>query len=375
MIQKINNKANILILLSSVSGGGAQSLVLAQMKYFNKERFKIFVISLRTGNMYERFNNQKSVYYSTLNTNKRFSLNVLLKLLKFIKENRIDIIHTHLLEADYYGFLLKVIKPNIHLFSTRHGENKFRKKIQWGIFNFVLSLLTKRIICVSNSLYRFVRRYEFIPKRKLILIYNGIDVEYFKKEENIAFKNKIKGIENNFIIGIVGRLKLLKGHEYLFRAVAILKKENVSNIKVLVLGEGPHKGNLISVRNQLNISKEIEFLGFHHNTKDYYNSFDLLCLPSNYEGLPLVLIEAMACESLVLCSDIPNNLEVVDHGINGITFKKSNVIDLARQIKAIIDNEYNIAEIKKRAREKVVKNFNFIETVRNWEKLYSTWKN
>lgn len=365
-------KANILTLLTAVYGGGAENLVLTHLKHFNKKKFHLYVISLRKGNLYNKFKKIGNQDYFSLDVKNRFSIKGFLRLVNFIRKKNIKIVHTHLIEADMYGFLLKILFPNITILSTRHGENRFRKKFNWRLINFMFSLLEKKIIVVSESLKRFIKKYEFIPKRKLELIHNGIDINYFKKEDHSILRNKFENqnIEQKYLIGIVGRLKKLKGHKYLFRTVKNLKDEGFNNIKILVLGEGKHLNDLKQLREQLNLKQEIKFLGFRYNTKDFYNIFDLLCLPSNYEGLSLVLIEAMACETLILCSDIPNNIEVVNHGLDGIIFKKGNVNDLTEQIKLIITNKYDIKMIKKNARKKVVRFFNVENSIKKLERLY-----
>ncbi len=364
-------KKKILIIVSSVAAGGAQSLVLDYMSHLNSDKFEIFTISLRSGSMRDKFKAVGKNNYISLNLKRRFSFKTLSKISRFIRSNKIDIVHTHLIEADMYGFFIKLLCPGILLFSTRHGENKFRTSIQWGLVNFLFSIVNKRIICVSKSLANFMKRHEFLPNRKIELIYNGINVEYFKKEDHYNLRKKYESSEiEEILIGIVGRLKKLKGHDYLFRAISKLRDEKVINIKVLVIGEGKHLSNLIHLRDKLNLQEKIRFLGYKKSIKEYYNIFDILCLPSYYEGLPLVLCEAMACETLVLCSNIPNNLEVVEHNMDGIVFKKGSVKDLALKIKETITNEYDIITLKKNAREKVVRSFNFKTTIGNTENLY-----
>ncbi|MHA1147595.1 MAG: glycosyltransferase family 4 protein [Promethearchaeota archaeon] len=372
-MNKNEEKINILLLLSSVSGGGAQQLTLDYINHYNDEKFNLFVASLRSGNLINLFNKLENNYLC-LNQKNRFSIKGFRKLLNYINANRIRIVHTHLLEADSYGFLLKFIKPSIKLISTRHGENRFRKSLKWGIFNFLISLPYSRIVCVSRSLFRFIQNYEFISKKKLILIYNGIDLNYFFKEpqESLRAKYLIDNNKETLLIGVVGRLKKLKGHEVLFNAVRNLKDQGINNIKVLILGEGPQYEKLTLQRKKLKLEREIEFLGFRQGIKKYYNIFDILCLPSFYEGLPLVPVEAMACETIVLCSDIKNNREVIEHGIDGILFKTGDPQDLALKIEQFLSNYYDHEEIKKNARKKVEIQFNIDKNIQKLEKLYES---
>ena len=367
-------KKRILLLITATAGGGAENLVLNHLKFYNKDRFNVYVIAFKSGNLHNKFKEVGKDNYICINLRKssRFSIKTTLKLVTFIKQKRIDIIHTHLIEADLYGFIMKIFFPNLLLFSTRHGENKFRKSFFWGIANYIISLIDYRIICVSQSLMKFINHYEHIPKKKLILIYNGIDTDYYKNENSNNFRNNLTYINKteDFIIGIVGRLHPLKGHHYLFHAIYLLKEEGYNNLKLLVIGQGKQYKNLVNLRAKLNIFTEIKFLGYKQNLKSYYNIFDLLCIASNYEGLSLVILEAMACKSLVLCSNIPNNLEAIEDNKNGITFEKGNSLDLSVKIKKIINNEYDVERLKNNARNNVETKFDYTKNLKELEKIY-----
>jgi len=139
---------------------------------------------------------------------------------------------------------------------------------------------------------------------------------------------------------------------------------------VLVVGEGKYLDTLKNLRNKLNLKDKIKFLGFQENVRDFYNIFDLLCVPSNSEGFAYVIIEAMACKTLVLSSDIPGPNEIISNGINGFIFKKEDIDDLAEKIKMIMNYSFNFDIIKKNARERVKKFFSASKMVKKYENIY-----
>ena len=369
----IKKKINILLLLPESYGGGAENLVLDYFKEINKKLFNTYIITLRKGNIINKFRNVCNEKYICLNTKSKISPRGILKLIKFIKKKEISIVHTNLVEADFYGFLMKIFYPKIILISTRHGENDFRKILIWRFFNFILSLFNKKVICVSKSLKRFIRKYEFIPENKCELIHNGINVNYFDKDEYPDLKKNLSTSESNyFLIGIVGRLIKIKGHFYLFKAIKELKNKGFENILLLVIGIGSLLEDLKKLRKDLKLENNIKFLHYQDEIKRFYNAIDLLCLPSDYEGLSLVLMEAMACQTLVLCSNIPNNLEIVEHGINGLIFNKGEIKDLSKKLKKILKKEYNIENLKKAARWTIIRNFNINQSVEKLQNIYLT---
>ena len=367
-------RINVLRLITSSSGGGAQIGVLNYIKNYDKKKYDTFIITLRkgTGNHEEKFQKFGGNHYFSLNLNSRISIKGLLQLRRFIRQNNIKILHTHLIEADLYGFFLKLLLPNLILFTGRHGQNRFRQKLYSGISNYISSIPAKRVVCVSKGLKEYILKNEFIPLRKLKVVYNGIDTSFFKKEDQTQLRKRFvaESGKETIVIGTVGRLKKLKGHEYLFKALHLLKQKGISNIKLLILGEGKHLNNLKELRSKLGLENEIDFLGFKQNIKDYYNIFDIFCLPSNYEGLSNVILEAMATETLVLCSSIPNNLEIIKDGYNGITFKKADYEDLAKKLMLIMEEEVDRNQLIFNARKTVEEDFSIEKSVKNIERIY-----
>ena len=322
-------KIKVLTLIPASYGGGAENLVFDQLKYYNKESIEYKAIALRNENEEEKF--RKYIEYSCLNANKKFELNILIKLNKIIKKNKIQILHTHLMEADVYGFLLKILNPKIKWITTKHNNDEFRKKIFWRILNKIISIKNDKIITVSGAVKNFIIKHEWINPKKIIVLTNGIDTNRFKKISNIGIRKKYGISKNYFIVGIVGRLNYQKGHIFLLKATKLLKNK-IRNLKILIVGNGELEEVLKLKCKKYNIEKNVIFSGFRKDIENVYNSFDIFCLPSRFEGLPLVLIEAMACERLCICSDIPNNREVIDNNIDGILIKIGNVKKIAETI-------------------------------------------
>ncbi len=352
----------VLALITASYGGGAERLLLNQIKYHNRKKIDFYVISLRKGNLENEFRKYKK--YHSLDLHSRFSLPGLFKLIYFIKKNKIEVLHTHLLEADFYGFLVKIFCPKIRLISTKHNSNDFRKKLFWGIFNKIISL-PAQVIAVSDAVNDFIKRYEFIYKA--ITIHNGIDTKRFRRKDTTELRRELGIKKSDFVIGIIGRLHEQKGHKFLFKAIAELRNPK---IKLLVVGTGPLELQLKGMVKKLGIEKNVFFLGFRKDIPELDSLFDVFCLPSLYEGLPLVLAEAMSCGALVVCSDIPNNREVVENGKDGITFKTGNSHELARILLDIYSNPRKYDKIRKKARKKVIEKFDYKTNLKKIEEMY-----
>lgn len=366
------NKPNVMILITASYGGGAERLVLDQMKYYNRKEYTLHVATLRRDNIEEKFKKAGADNYFSLGCNGRFSLRALGKLRRYIKENDIKLVHTHLMESDMYGFLLNIIMPGVKFMSVRHDSGDFRKKIHMKFLNHTFSLADEKIICDSMFVKNFIKRYERIPEKKLRVVYNSVDTKKFKRRSCPGLRKELAGGDKNaFLIGIIGRLEEQKGHKYLFEAIKILKDKGSPVIpKVLVVGNGKLEAMLRDMRRDLGLEENVKFLGFRTDLADIYNAIDVLCLPSEFEGLSLVLLEALASNTLVVCSDIENNMEAVEDGVSGLAFRMGDSRGLADQIENVTTGKVSVEKIRENARKRVLEQFNFEKNLKKIEQVY-----
>ncbi|MBW3018939.1 glycosyltransferase, partial [Candidatus Woesearchaeota archaeon] len=303
----------VLTIISSSYGGGAERMVLDQLKYSKGTALQ--VASLRKGNIEQNF--RKYSNYTSINSKSRFSLKTLLSLNRLARKHKAQVLHTHLLEADIYGVLLKILNPKLKLISTRPSSNDpFRKNLLIRAGSYLMSLFMDRTIAVSEDVKKFLTKYEWVNPSKIVVVHPGIDTKRFTKQKGI--RQKLGLSKKDFVIGIVGRLSPEKGHDLLIKAISGLKKP----CRLVVLGEGKLKPSLHALAKKLNV--RADFLGFREDMPAIYSSLDVLCLPSYFEGLPLVLAEAMSSECIFICSDIPNNREVAQNAPAQLFFEKGN---------------------------------------------------
>lgn len=362
-------KKNILILVTEAIGGGVERLILDQMKYFDRSKFNLHILTLRKGYLEEEFANTYADYLC-LDVKKRISLQTIRNLLHYTKQYKIDVVHTHLYLPDIYGFLIKILNPKIKLISTKHNTNEFRKKIHWGLLDKLLSLPASQIIAVSKSVKKFISRYEFIPPQKIKVIYHGVDISRFTKTTSIGnLRKKFQIKKTDFVIGIVGRITAQKGHIYLLQAVAKLKS-NIPNIKLLVIGTGELQQELSNSCRILNIENQVKFLGFRQNMPELYRIMDILCLPSIYEGLGLVLVEAMLCNTITIGANIHGITEIIEDGVNGFLVPPRDVSALVHVIHKIHKLDYDHSIIK-RAKQSALE-FDYRKNLKKIEHEYLT---
>lgn len=360
-------KKNILVLATTAIGGGAERLILHQMKYFDRSKFDLHVITLRKGYLENEFGSTRA-HYVCLGSKKRISFKTMKKLLQYMKKHKIEIIHTHLYLPDIYGFLVKAAIPSAKLFTTKHNTNEFRKKIYWGLLDRILSLPATQILAVSQSVKSFIAKYEFIPCRKISVVYHGVDISQFVAVKNSQRIRKELKIQNKeFVIGIVGRITKQKGHQYLLKAVAQLRKK-IPHVRLLIIGVGEMKDKMEQLTHNLHIAENVSFLGFRSDLSELYSVMDVLCLPSIFEGLGMVLIEAMLCNTITVGAKIHGIEEVIEHEVNGFLFPPRDSDTLARVLDKIYRSDFDKQMIS-RARLTALR-FDFKKNLKEIEQRY-----
>lgn len=240
------------------------------------------------------------------------------KLIKFLKNNRYEIVHINESTAHmmlYYSIICKIAgikKIILHSHSSGFDSNKREiKLVIHKIAKVLLPLFTKNYLACSSV----AARWTFLEKylNKVVIINNGIDTERFKF--NLVKRNEIRKelkLEKNFVLGHVGRMSYQKNHEFLIEIFKEVKK-NIPESRLLLIGIGPLENKLKEKVKRLNLENSVLFLGLKNNVTDYLQAMDLFLLPSHFEGLGIVGVEAQSTGLFSIFSNvIPREIQVTN---------------------------------------------------------------
>jgi glycosyltransferase involved in cell wall biosynthesis len=256
-----------------------------------------------------------------------------------------DIIHSHLLGAEYIAMHLKT--PNsTKFFNHIHGNRPELKKISiknisknsiihWWEKNVYRKLLKQKSvkhIAISNECYRFYNKIVGVNKKNIIYLPNCINYNHFK-----AYPKTINSKKSLSLITI-GRLIPSKGHDFLLNVLKIILSKNVRS-NLTIIGDGPEKDNLLNKAKKLKISENINFIGITMHPETFLKDADLYLHSSYYEPFGLVILEAMASGLPVICTDGKGNRELIKDGINGYMLEERNANEFANKIMTLIKSE------------------------------------
>jgi glycosyltransferase involved in cell wall biosynthesis len=214
-----------------------------------------------------------------------------------------------------------------------------------------------------------------IPPENIVKIYNGIEIEEYNPDLKEIRNKKLEvrrelGLKNDVpVIGAIGRLVWQKGFEYLIRAAPeVLKK--CPEARFLIVGEGPLQNELILTSEKLNVADRIIFSGFRNDIKEILASIDVLAMPSLLEGLPMVLLEAMAMAKPIVATRIDGITEVLENSKTGLLVPAKNSHALAEAIVGILDDNEKANFFGQNAREAAKEKFSVKKMVEQIESAY-----
>jgi glycosyltransferase involved in cell wall biosynthesis len=207
-----------------------------------------------------------------------------------------------------------------------------------SVFDVFTAHAADKIICPSPHLVELVKSYCLVDDRKVCCVPNGVDLEAFDKvddaPDSILCKYDLK--KDNYVL-FIGRLSSLKGVQYLIDAFKVIKKDYI-NLKLVIVGTGDFEGYL------KNFSQGIGGIVFtgHIDSLNVrtilYRNCAFVVVPSLYEGLPTVVLEAMACGKAVVASGVGGIPLLIRHGQNGFLTKPRDSEGLEKFIRLLLEN-------------------------------------
>ncbi len=219
-----------------------------------------------------------------------------------------------------------------------------------------------RVIANSEEIQQTIlqNNSKLIPKEKITVIYNGIDLNAYDQKKT---KSPYPRGNGEIIVGNAGRLVGQKGQKYLVELARILKEQGVK-FKLLIAGKGKLEKQLKEYSRELGVENEIVFLGFVENIKSFMENIDIFLLSSFHEGSANVLMEAMAAKKPVVAFNVSSNPEIVVHGETGFLVEQGNITDFAKRVEELIYNEHRRREFGLNARKQVEEKFNIQRMVK-----------
>lgn len=428
---KTNKRIKVLHIGSPTSLYGAERWILALIKHLDPVKIESTVAAIKDSPDLEvpvcREAAKLGFKTKIFESHGKLSFSAITQLRKYIKENNINILHTHFYKTDTIGYLA-TRGTTCKIITTPHGWSKqvdfklncyefldrclfpfldavvplskdlydsigqvhrFSHAIISSVSKTIRSMACtpnqrinestnkriKRIKRINESTNRRInestnptnQRIQRVNESNATLIKNGIDINEVESVTDIAPEIQRWRNSGAFVIGYIGQLIPRKGLDILFKAAAELK---TIDWRLAIVGAGEQEEQLRTLARELSIDQCINFFGYQENRLSFLRGFHTFVLPSRLEGIPRCVMEAMAAEIAVIASDIPGCRDIVFNNRTGLLFELDNIDALNKALQSLASKQESRQTLAANARTFINNEFSANRMAREYEALY-----
>lgn len=294
--------------------------LLQLARYLDPNEFQLSVACFYEGGPIQLQLNALGIRTHNLDVPAEHDPRAIIRARNFIEQCEAQIVHTHLLRADLMAGLAARWAAVPAIISTCYALGEYRrekKRRADRLLDAVCSALPTHTLAVSRAVaFDCITRLHMDPQ-DVSVIHTGIDPPPRRYESEAAELRRKWGADGRPLVLALSRLSHEKGIDVLIDAAAKLRKQ-MSDVRVVVLGEGPDRPLLQARINELNLDGVVTLAGFHPDVWPALTAADVVCMPSKSEGMPNALLEAMVMEKPVVASFVGGIPEAIIDEENGL---------------------------------------------------------
>jgi glycosyltransferase involved in cell wall biosynthesis len=364
-------KKNILILTDHLYIGGAETVIYNLYQNLDRNLFNVSLCCIKEIGIIGKDLVKNGFEVLVINKSKLFKANYLSfwELKKIVREKKIDLVHTHTTQSLIDGALCKILIKNMKLVHTFHFGNYPHQRKKYLIIEKVLCKLADKLVSVGNEQKKIIIKiFKNTNKKNITTIWNGVKLGLKSKKDRIVFKFRE---ENRVIIGSVCTLIEQKGLGYLLDVASILKNSN-ENVVFLIAGEGKLRTELEEKAKKLGLENYVYFLGWVKNASEVFIPYiDIFFLPSLWEAMSVVILEAMGCGKAVVATDVGESINIIENGVEGFLVKPKEINKMASVLKLLIHDKMLRDQCGLNARIKAEKYYGIERMCKEYEQIYN----
>jgi sugar transferase (PEP-CTERM/EpsH1 system associated) len=363
------------VVRTGFAGGGMENGIINVANRLPTDQYKISICALDKAETFsQRIQRRSSEYYLLPPARSGVDSTLVWRLARVLRRSNADVVHSHNWGTFLYAILAAKL-ARVRVIHGEHGKNptefgRESRRKRWT--KSLLGPRVDRLVTVSRALAAEWNDYG-VPARKILNIPNGVDVERFCPRPVNGQERRTFGLPpDGFIFGSIGRFDSLKNYEFLiasFERVASLLPAS----HLVLLGDGPCKDRLKRKIDELKLNNLVYLIGRRSDPENFLRALDVFVLPSKYEGMSNVVLEAMATGLAVVCADLPSHREVFEADREGVVVSPLTVDKLAKALVSLAYNRERCRALGLAAREKVVRRFSLDRMVLDYEQLYASF--
>ncbi|MBN2618558.1 MAG: glycosyltransferase [Spirochaetales bacterium] len=353
-----NSPKNIAFVISGLDVGGAELLVvetvLALKSYYNS----VHLLYLKNCNSLMDNNKYRDLNPLYLDFDKNGFIKSTLKLRKYIKNNKIDIVHSHLSLANIVTKVSSIGLSKLSFYNTYHNMDKrlAMKKPSVFVYNFIDRFFVNFFknhfsIAISNAVKNYHCQVVKLRPGKVLTIYNGV----FKNGQCLRANRGYSDIQKILTVGRLEEVKNIGEQIYFIKRIKELGFDNVS---LTIVGDGSEMDRLKNLVDNLHLNHCVEFLGSRLDTENIFPNYDLFISSSIVEGFGLTILEAISYGLPVIATNTPAVKEILQNGKYGFLYSSGDLDQLVNTWQKIV-NVNNIKDFVTESYNYFKNNFSF----------------
>ena len=336
-------KKKLALFIDHLGPGGSQRQLVELARSINREEFDPFVVIYHDIQHYKVELEAVNIPVVLIRKTNKVGIPFLFSLIGFMRREKPDILLSFLNTPNMWGRVAGKLSGIKNIFTSERNIDLQHSRVRM-IIEFLLGKYSSHIIVNTEAMKKILIEKVLFCEEKISVIRNGVDIKYFSSPDpkSVASVGNSFGIrEGDFVITLPGRIAPQKNHMCLVKAMELFKNAKPTcDMKILFVGNEVDpvlKEDLLRELKVRNLSDYVVFTGSRKDMPTIYALSNVVVLPSLWEGLPNVLLEAMSAKTIIVASDIADNAKLVKNWSNGFLFTSNDHDELARDLVKIYE--------------------------------------
>lgn len=370
-----NSPIKICYVIDNISFRGGERNFLQLALGLDRTHYEVHVICSPDGLFVERLTAADIPVYP-VNMRNKWNLGAVWPMARYLQQHSIDVVHTQG-RGDPFGRLAGRLAGVPHTISTvqmivsRYWGADLGRAMLYSAIDKLTNPLVRHWIVVNGESRAVLHQTYRVPLENITVILNGIEPEQYipSPAARTSWRERWHIKPNELVVGGIGKLTWQKGFEYLIRAWPQVRAD-IPQARLFILGEGELEQELKELVNNLGIADSCTFIGFETDIPAALAGIDIFAMPSMVEGLPMVLLEAMAAGKPAVASRITGSLDVVTDGKDALLVEPAQPDAIAQLLIQLLCNTDLRDRLGAAARQTVLDHFTVARVVQETEAVY-----
>lgn len=362
------NMIRTILFLSTSSGpGGAERVINNLAASLDPQRYRAVLCLFRPGWLQDR-SESRGIRTFIIPTHGMTDWRWAIQFKRLLRQEQVDLIHAHEFDANVQGTFVAAL-TGLPLVATVHGKNYFWERLRRRLaYRWVSRRAT--MVAVSENLKQFIVEQVGVSPSRVKVLYNGVDMlPQCDRTEVEACRKELGLPESHQIVGVVGNLYPVKGHQYLIEGIpSVLAK--CPNTSFVFAGRGQLETELKAHVDRLGVGGKVFFLGLRQDIPRILAMLDVFVLPSLSEGLSMAILEAMIAGKPVVATQVGGNPELILDGETGFLVPSRDSQALAARLVTLLTDKQQAALFAERGKRRAEGQFSLRTMVSSYQSLY-----